>query len=514
MKTKHIVILLLLLLFSACNFFKSSPEKNGDDQKTDIRKKVRITLSESSPGHEYIERSRDSDIIGYIVYDLAAGKVLCSHNPHETFIPASTEKLMTILNSFKILGVDHRFSTYVYYDGKIEGNELNGNLYLKGGGDPYLKVADLTQIIGEIKSRGIQKVNGSFFFDQSFLPATEVLDRTMNLDEGYNCGISALSLDQNTITAHWHTPRGDKNPKITLTPDLPVIAAGIRDGRSEKHRKKEERDTNLFFHEYVKNESMWELSPEARPYGRHKIPVRRAALYTASFFQKLAAIQGLKLPAPEEGRVPSKGKLLIDYKGSRITDVADTTLTFSVNMMAELLFLCSARKINPEAVSYRSAAETMEKYTMESFPLIHWDGFNLSNGSGLSSRDRITPEQMMAYLIWADKIRIRGKKFMYYLGPSGWGWSLRNRFIDPKYAFHIFAKTGTISYSVALSGYLYSASGKKLAFCFFCSDKKLRREYEDDPDRMRRKVQKAAQHWNNVHQSEMDHIIERWIDTI
>lgn len=514
---KRHLYFLVLVFFTGCNLFESSSGEKNEKPQEDIRSQISINLNDSSDGSTYVENHFDPDNTGFLVYDLDEKKVLLTHNGEKAFIPASTEKLMTVFNAFDILGDFHHFSTYVYYQGEIKAGVLDGDLYLKGGGDPYLTVSDLIEIIQEIKAKGISKVNGGFYFDQSALAHTDILDRTMDLDESYNCGISALSLDYNTINAHWHTNKGAENPTIVLTPDLPIFATGIEKKEEKKEQtkeKEEKKETTLFFHEYRRNASMWKLSPEAKSRGDHKIPVRRTALYTSSFFRKLASIQGVTLPRPQEQKVPRKARLLLNYRGASISEIADITLTYSVNMMAELLFLSSAKELNPEAIKYSSASKTMEEHIKAHYPKVNWDNFRIYNGSGLSSRNRITPEQMTAFLVWADATKFNDKKITYFLQPSGWEWSLRNRFYEPDDAFHIYAKTGTINYAVALAGYLYTASGKRVAFCFFNDNKYLRSQYEKSPDRMTQKEQKAASRWNYAHRNEMDRIIDRWIREI
>ena len=52
--------------------------------------------------------------------------------------PASNVKLVTTLAALKYLGPNYKFKTKIYTDGSIQNGVLNGNLYVKGFGDPKL----------------------------------------------------------------------------------------------------------------------------------------------------------------------------------------------------------------------------------------------------------------------------------------------------------------------------------------------------------------------------------------
>ncbi|MCO6740538.1 D-alanyl-D-alanine carboxypeptidase, partial [Streptomyces sp. CHA15] len=60
------------------------------------------------------------------------------YNADVSVNPASTMKLITTFAALELLGPTYQWKTEFYTDGTLKDGILNGNLYLKGGGDPKL----------------------------------------------------------------------------------------------------------------------------------------------------------------------------------------------------------------------------------------------------------------------------------------------------------------------------------------------------------------------------------------
>ena len=70
--------------------------------------------------------------------------VLYSYNPTKKMIPASISKLVTSIAGLAYLGPGYEFKTIVYTDDiNVSDGVINGNLYLKGYGDPDLNSSDI-----------------------------------------------------------------------------------------------------------------------------------------------------------------------------------------------------------------------------------------------------------------------------------------------------------------------------------------------------------------------------------
>jgi len=135
--------------------------------------------------------------VGYIVYDTESKKVVVEQNADQRFIPASVGKIPSVLAALSILGPNYRFKTVLATDGVRRGSILKGNLYLVGGGDPFLTLADIMVLVQRLKDKGISKVEGSFYFDESFFVSRPAIDLDIDQDSSFNPGVSALSSEFN-----------------------------------------------------------------------------------------------------------------------------------------------------------------------------------------------------------------------------------------------------------------------------------------------------------------------------
>ena len=441
--------------------------------------------------------------IGFMLYDLDSKKVIRSHNRSRAFIPASTTKVPVTVAALDVLGPDYRFTTRLGYEGSISGGVLKGDLYIKGTGDPLLTMADLMEIADRLKGDGIRSVSGKFIYDESELVSTTSIDSSMEPDVSFNAGLSALSLDYNAVIADWKRDKVTNAMSVVLTPSLPVNRAGL---------SREKLGDNITFSYCNANGvESWLLSPDEKMNGSDRLPVKNPALYTASTFASICAMRGIRLPRPEPGTMPKGARTIVDHRGLPLSGIVDITLTYSINLMAELMTLATAKKLSGRALPLGESSRAVFGYLADRLDSISWKGLSVVNGSGLTVRNRITPEQMTAVLAYADAQDYDGKKYRYLLPASGWEGSLVNRLNEPETALRILAKTGSINYVLSLAGYLYSASKKNIAFVIFINDMAERESYDADPNR-RSKASMARVHaWTNRARAVMDGMVKYWI---
>lgn len=466
---------------------------------------VEVTLDAGASATE-AEQARIAALpggrIGYVIYDLAKHKTVRSHLMHSGFIPASTTKIFTTLAALEVLGPEFRFETNLLRTGSVRDGVLTGDLILKGGGDPTLAASDLMQFADRLEEMGVRVVDGRFLYDEGALQSVTAIDPAMEPDVSFNPGIGALSFEYNTMLAAW---KKNKTELIVwLIPDLPmhrIAVAGKPLGENID-----------FSHRFADGIDTWLISPDIKKTnGSERLPVKRPGLYAAEAFAALCGMRGIRLPAPQAAPTPSGASTIATHESAPLVDLADIALTYSVNMMTENMLMATARKIAGTPLPLKASAEKIVEYYKSRLPNLKWDACRLVNGSGLTPQNRITPGQMAAMLIYADGQDYAGRRFRHMLPASGWEWSLMSRLNDATSAMRVWAKTGTINYALALAGYLYTASGRQMAFAIFASDEEARGRYDADPNRRGKESAGRVNAWQKAARNIMDDIVAGWI---
>lgn len=129
-------------------------------------------------------------------------KVLYECDPGMDMIPASITKAIIAAASYSKLGANYNIPTIAYTDdGDIKDGIINGNLYLKGYGDPDLNSGDIQTLAQEIFNKGIKEITGNIVADDSYFDNNyKTLSGVYRGDTGpsYWPYVSALCLDKST----------------------------------------------------------------------------------------------------------------------------------------------------------------------------------------------------------------------------------------------------------------------------------------------------------------------------
>jgi D-alanyl-D-alanine carboxypeptidase/D-alanyl-D-alanine-endopeptidase (penicillin-binding protein 4) len=105
---------------------------------------------------------------GAVVFDLQTAGTLFAHNARLPLRPASNEKLATTYAALTALGPAFRIETDVLGEGQQHEETWEGNLVLKGYGDPALSAAQVAKLARQVAADGIKHVTGRIVGDESW----------------------------------------------------------------------------------------------------------------------------------------------------------------------------------------------------------------------------------------------------------------------------------------------------------------------------------------------------------
>lgn len=127
-------------------------------------------------------------------------KVMYELDPEIGMIPASITKIVVGVTAYAKLGANYQIPTIIYTDdNNIKDGSVDGNLYVKGYGDPDLNSGDIQVLAEEINKLGIKQITGNIVADESYFDNVyKTLSGVYKGDTGpsYWPYVSALCLDK------------------------------------------------------------------------------------------------------------------------------------------------------------------------------------------------------------------------------------------------------------------------------------------------------------------------------
>jgi serine-type D-Ala-D-Ala carboxypeptidase/endopeptidase (penicillin-binding protein 4) len=435
--------------------------------------------------------------VGYLLLDLESGRALAELNADLPLIPASTAKLATAAVALDVLGPDHRFRTDLLVTGAISDGMLQGDLILRGGGDPSLDVADLLELVVRLELSGIRYVQGRFLIDDLSLPRLPQIEATQPAEAAYNPGIGALSVAFNRVQMAW---RGGGGIRVATLPPLDearFLAAApslLPPGGIELMSADGDG-------------VVWRVADRGRRRQEADLPVKDPGLHAGNVFRWLAFAQGIEVGEPERAATPPAARVLAVHESVPLRDLTSDMLVYSNNMMAELIGLSTAARLGDVSTGLVAAGELLVAHLARLMPEVDWRDAVLGNHSGLDGRARMTPRQIAAILHYGW----HSDALPALLAAGGWSGTLTNRFAESDQALRVWAKTGTMHYGSALAGYLFSDGIGPLVFVTMVSDIDARAAYDDALPYPGRPAEAAAQAWASRARAMQDKLVKRWL---
>jgi D-alanyl-D-alanine carboxypeptidase/D-alanyl-D-alanine-endopeptidase (penicillin-binding protein 4) len=410
---------------------------------------------------------------GYVLIDANSGQQLAAKSQNTAFMPASTMKLVTILSALDHLGPDHRFETSLSVNGLVNDNMLQGDIVLQGNGDVELDLNDLMRMGLTLRQIGIRAVRGRFVVsDNAFLRVNEI-NPTQPLDAPYNAGVGPLSLAFGRVTV-----RSQDNGRLFTNPQL------------------------------IERGPAWRIANAKRKRAR-AIPVRDVGMHTALSLRRMAGELGIDLPVPERGALPAQMQKIVRIQSKPLVNMIEGTMVYSNNQLAETIGLATASKLKPGSKTLAESAVTLWRDLLPRLPQANWQGFTITNHSGLDSSARATPAQLAALL----KYGLSRHQLPYLLPANAWSGSLSRRMIEAGRLQRIWAKTGSIDFATALSGYLLPESGGLWLFAIISDDPERRAVYDAMPEPSA-EIRKESKGWERDIKRQHDVLLRRWISGV
>lgn len=407
------------------------------------------------------------------VVALPAGEVIYAYNTLKPLLPASVMKIFTTAAALYYLGPEYRFKTEFLYQGEQKHDLIQGDLIIRGGGDPRLSTEHFWHIANQIKKSGINKITGNLvidthFFDQHHLaPGWYEEERTQR---PYDAKLGPLSLNFNSIAIHIQPGSyvGD-TLKAWLDPAPAYIHLHNDTGRTTRRGR-----TTVWAHrseEFLDQVEMWIR-------GKLPISVKEKVIYlnidnptryAAETFRALLKKAGVSING--ETKVVSKfinAKKLDEHLSPPLSLILKELNTFSNNFTAEQIVKTIAAERYGTPGSHAEGLRLIKEFLRING--VNMEGLILVDGSGLSRQNQVTTQSMTDLLTTMYSRFDIGPDFIAALRIMGTNGILSQRLANSPARGKIRAKTGTLKGVSTLAGYVASSKGKIFAYALFLTN--------------------------------------------
>ena len=403
--------------------------------------------------------------VAVVVQPVDTNQPLVAHNTAQAMNPASVMKLVTTYAALDLLGPAYTWKTGVWIESAAVNGVLEGNLYLKGSGDPHFAIEHLSALLRQLRVRGIEHIHGDIVLDRTVfnVPAIDpgaFDDKPMR---PYNVGPDGLLLNFRALRFTL-LPENGKPRLLMETPS---------DGLRVDNQL---RTTEGACGSNWKDQLSIRLIPESRgkrlefsgSYAEqcgekslHLSPLDADA-QTSGLIRALWKELGGSLDGQvRAGATPAGSRLLAQHESAPLADAVRDINKFSNNVMARQVFLTLGNSGAP-ASAERARQRISDWLTSRK---LQFGELVLDNGSGLSRVERISAGSLNRLLLDAWKNPVM-PEFISSLPIVGIDGTMKKRLKESDASGRAHIKTGTLDGVKTAAGYALDAQGRRYAVSF------------------------------------------------
>lgn len=422
-----------------------------------------------------------------VVKDVQEGKTVYSYDTDRLQSPASVLKTVATATALEILGEDYRYPTTLEYDGILESGTLEGNLYIKGSGDPSLGSSHfapgqnkfLSTWIAALQKAGIKHITGSVISDESIFDTEGVSIKWLREDMGnyYAPGSYGISIFDNMYKLSLQTGAAGTRPVLKGTePDIPFI-------RFKNYLKAAPVSSDSAYIIGAPLDDvryLYGVLPANREAYVLKGDIPDPALYLARYLTDQLQQKGIRVDGSpscyrievEENRwKKGERKEIVTTYSPTLREIASVCNHVSHNLYADALVKTVGLQYKPrrnEVISsfgrgVRVVKDYWEKKGLDVFPL------RMNDGSGLAPADKVSAGFMGELLVYMATESAVSDAFLSSLPQAGIEGSVRNFLKGSKLQGKARLKSGGITGVRSYAGYI-TKDGKTYAVAVFSNN--------------------------------------------
>lgn len=400
------------------------------------------------------------------------GKVVASLNAYKSRTPASVIKVLTTYASVLKLGFDYRWPTKFYTTGTLQNGVLQGDLLIKGFGDPTLNDEDLKKIVSTIRAKGIRQIRGDIVIDRSYF---EVGDKDSsgfdeNLYSAYNAMPDAMMFNERVVTV-FVIPKENKVHKKNADESYKVVDQLEHVNKPCKGKYSWPR-VKIDKSEVIP--TVFLQGKISKRCGKRNICQVITKPYKSFYYalkdrlaqEGISVNGGLKLR-----KIPKEARELFTHYSDPLEEIISETAKESNNLYARHLLLLLGAKLYGAPATMKKGRDAV-KYILDSRGALGEGTLSIDNGSGLSRTAKMNAKLLAQ--MYDDAYDRYGSRWMETLSIAGVDGTIKRRFRNTVVNKRAWMKTGTLKDVKNIGGYVKNRAGKLYTVVILVEGKRAR----------------------------------------
>lgn len=432
-----------------------------------------------SVAHALNQAGIPESAVAVVVQEVGASQPRISWNAEQAFNPASLMKLLTTYAALDLLGPAYTWQTEILASRQPAHGVLDGDLVIKGGGDPKLGIEQFWLLLRQLRARGVREIRGDLLLDRSLFDtdaitaaaATPFDDQPLR---PYNVTPDALLLNYKSLRLQLLAAQTTSRSPTLLVEPLPANLTILNQLRTTSTASCGDWKSRLQA-EYVDarnpdlhpqlvlsgdyplscGEQTWQLS--ALPHAQYVYGVFR------QLWQELGGTFSGRLALDKP--MPAPLQRLAENTSPPLAEIIRDINKYSNNVMARQLFLTlGAESLKRNNLSQddrlqqslrpattADATRAMQLWLTQQE--LNFPELILDNGAGLSRQERLAANSLAALLqhAWQNPLM---PEFIASLPIIGIDGTMKKRLLNDPSPGQAHIKTGSLDGVSAIAGYL------------------------------------------------------------
>lgn len=404
--------------------------------------------------------------IGIKVMDAGTGRLFFEKRGATLMDPASNQKVLASATALMRLGSEWRFRTELSGHAPDNTGAIDGDVFLRGSGDPTIRTRDLEALAARLARQGVRRIDGGVVADprrlasdESVAAVAENSGRPSSRAEGGDdlggpvSSRAPLIVNHGFIVVRIHPGAGPKAPAEVMTNPSDESFV-VRNLVSTKPNGRSRVTVRVSLAEGRMRVDVAGTIAANHPGLVFRRRVPHPALHAAVLFRAALTSAGILVrDRPRAGIAPAAGIELLDsHESAPLGVLLHKINKDSDNDQAERVLEAAGAEVYGGAATPAKGIALLREVIGELG--LRPASYVPKNGSGLFHVNRITPEAMARLLrtLYLDP-RI-GPEILQSLSVGGVDGTTRNRFKNTPAAKRVRAKTGTLNGKSCLSGFV------------------------------------------------------------